>query len=296
MSRFVTRAWHYLTVALTGKFEELADPKIQIEQAIDEAEKQHALLTQQAANVIAHQKDTELQLNRALEQVQKFSASSRQALLLADKANEENNFVQVTKYEHAAQIFVQRLIVAEEEAISLKEIYLNATQASEQAKRAVQKNRAMLERKSAEKAELLSQLDQVKMRERMNATMANMNAVVGSGAPTLDEVRRKIERRYAKAIGAATLQAESVETKMLDIEQAAIEMETATRLDNIRQGLGIEPSISSQQSTVSDREISTSSHVADSLGASHQGALPHETSGQHQHDDQHDPTDREAAT
>ena len=35
------RFWNYLKALLTGKFEEVADPKIQIEQAIAEARAQH---------------------------------------------------------------------------------------------------------------------------------------------------------------------------------------------------------------------------------------------------------------
>ena len=37
MGKFLKRTWRYVVAALTGKFEDLADPKVQIEQAIDEA-------------------------------------------------------------------------------------------------------------------------------------------------------------------------------------------------------------------------------------------------------------------
>lgn len=240
MGKFFKKLWRYMTAALTGKFEELADPKIQIEQAIDEAEKQHQMLTQQAANVIAHQKDTELQLNRAIEQVEKLSSSSRQALLMADQARKAGNQDDANKYEQAAQAFAQRLIVAEQEVESLKAIHLQATDAAGQAKKAVQSNRMALEKKYTEKTKLLSQLDQAKMQERMSQAMASMSATVGDEVPTLDEVRRKIEQRYARALGAAELHADSVEGKMLEVEQASIDLEATARLDEIRSQLGIE--------------------------------------------------------
>ena len=47
------------------KFNEKADPKIQLEQAILEAQDQHRRLKEQAANVIAQQKQTEMRLTRA---------------------------------------------------------------------------------------------------------------------------------------------------------------------------------------------------------------------------------------
>lgn len=239
MGKFLKRTWRYVVAALTGKFEELADPKVQIEQAIDEAEKQHKLLTQQAANVIAHQKDTEMQLNRALEQVEKLSASSRQALLMSEGPQAPASEAERAKYQQAAQAFAQRLIVAEQEVESLKQIHLQATEAAGAAKNAVKNNRMALEKKYAEKTKLLSQLDQAKMQERMTSAMASMTATVGEDVPTLDEVRRKIEKRYAQALGAAELQTDSVDQKMLEVEQASVDYEAAARLDEIRSQLGL---------------------------------------------------------
>lgn len=239
MGKFLKRTWRYVVAALTGKFEDLADPKVQIEQAIDEAEKQHKLLTQQAANVIAHQKDTEMQLNRALEQVEKLSASSRQALLMAEGPQAPASEAERAKYQQAAQAFAQRLIVAEQEVESLKQIHLQATEAAGAAKNAVKSNRMALEKKYAEKTKLLSQLDQAKMQERMTSAMASMTATVGEDVPTLEEVRRKIEKRYAQALGAAELQADSVDQKMLEVEQASVDFEATARLDEIRSQLGL---------------------------------------------------------
>lgn len=239
MGKFLKRTWRYVVAALTGKFEELADPKVQIEQAIDEAEKQHKLLTQQAANVIAHQKDTEMQLNRSLEQVEKLSASSRQALLMAEGPQAPASEAERAKYQQAAQAFAQRLIVAEQEVESLKQIHLQATEAAGAAKNAVKSNRMALEKKYAEKTKLLSQLDQAKMQERMTTAMASMTATVGEDVPTLEEVRRKIEQRYAQALGAAELQADSVDQKMLEVEQASVDFEATARLDEIRTQLGL---------------------------------------------------------
>ena len=68
MGKALKRMWKYLTAALTGKFDEMADPKIQLEQAIAEAQDQQRRLKEQAANVIANQKQTEMRLNRVLEE------------------------------------------------------------------------------------------------------------------------------------------------------------------------------------------------------------------------------------
>ena len=120
MLKAMRRAWRYLGTALGMKFEEAADPKVQLEQAIQDAQEQHRRLTEQAANVIANQKQTEMRLTRALE-----------------------------------------------------------------------------------------------------------------------EVRDKIERRYAKALGTSELQGQTVESRMLEVEQAAMDQEAQQRLGQIRSQLGI---------------------------------------------------------
>src|SRR5204862_293716 len=70
MIKRLRRIGRYITAALTGKFNEVADPKVQLEQAIMEAQEQHRRLTEQAANVIANQKQTEMRLNRAMDELQ----------------------------------------------------------------------------------------------------------------------------------------------------------------------------------------------------------------------------------
>ena len=65
MFKAIRRWWKYMTAKLSSSFNEKADPKVQLEQAIMEAQEQHRRLKEQAANVIANQKQTELRLNRS---------------------------------------------------------------------------------------------------------------------------------------------------------------------------------------------------------------------------------------
>ena len=67
MLQYLKKRWNYLITRSNQRFEESADPKVQLEQAISEAKDQHNRLRGQAANVIANQKQTELRLNRAIE-------------------------------------------------------------------------------------------------------------------------------------------------------------------------------------------------------------------------------------
>ena len=99
----------------------------------------------------------------------------------------------------------------------------------------------MLQQKLAEKQKLMGQLDQAKMQEQLNTAMASLSETVGQDVPTFDEVRDKIEARYAKAKGMTELNETSVESRMLEIQQATENAEATARLDQIRAQLGIAP-------------------------------------------------------
>src|SRR6266568_4464424 len=204
MWKAIRRWWKYLGAKLSGKLEESADPKVQLEQAIEESQQQHRRLTEQAANVIANQKQTQMRLERAVDEYEKSNASARQALLLADEANRDGKSDKVASY-----------------------------------KQAVAQNAAALQKKLTERQKLLSQLDQAKMQEQMNTAMSTLSATVGEDVPTFEQVRDKIERRLAKAQGMSDLTSTNVDTKMLEVEQAQASAEAQARLSELRSELGL---------------------------------------------------------
>jgi phage shock protein A len=241
MFKALRRWWKYLGAKVNSVFNAKADPKIQLEQAITEAQDQHRRLREQAANVIANQKQTEMRLDRAMEELEKVSGNARQAVLMADEAAKSGDTAKVEEYTSAAESFAGRLIAIESEVEDLKQLALQSSQASDQAKAAVQQNATALQRKLAERNKLLSQLDQAKMQEQVNTAMASLSETVGEDVPTFDEVRDKIEARYAKAKGMSELTESSVESRMLEVEQAAANSEAKGRLAQIRAQLGLAP-------------------------------------------------------
>ena len=224
----------------SGDFNSRADPKIQLEQAIVEAQEQHRQLKEQAANVIAHQKQTEIKLNRVLEDYEKISANARQAVMMADDAQKKGEQEKFVQYTQTAESFANRMIALEREVEDLKSLHLQASQASDQAKSAVNNNSALLQKKLGEQKKLLSQLDQAKMQEQLNKATATLSEQVGQDVPSFEEVRNKVEERYAKAKGAAELQESSIEGRMLEVEQASLNVEAQSRLSEIRTQLGLD--------------------------------------------------------
>jgi phage shock protein A len=73
------------------------------------------------------------------------------------------------------------------------------------------------------------------MQEQVSASLRSMSELAAPGnTPSLDEVREKIERRYANALGSAELAQSSVQGRMLEVEQAGVEMAGHSRLEQIR--------------------------------------------------------------
>ena len=233
MANPFVKAWKYFMALFDSKIEENADPKVQIEQAIQDAQRQHQELSQQAAAVIGNQRQLEMQLNRRLEDVEKLQANARQALQLADKARGEGNAQKAQEYENAAEAFAAQLVTAEAGVEDTKQLHDQALQQAAQAKQAVERNAAHLQQQVAERSKLLSQLEQAKMQEKVSETMQSMNSITASG-PNLDQVRDKIERRYANALGAAELAQNSIEGRMAEVEQAGIQMAGHGRLEQLR--------------------------------------------------------------
>ena len=130
---------------------------------------------------------------------------------------------------------------------------LDATQNADAAKSAVQKNSSALQKKLSERQRLLSQLDQAKMQEQMNKAMTQLTATVGEDVPTFEEIREKIEARTAARPGMADLQGSSVESRMMEVEQAQINAEAQARLSQLRTQLGLPAPASEASAPRADR-------------------------------------------
>lgn len=267
MANPFVKGWKYLMALFGAKIDEHADPKIQIQQAIEEAQKQHQALTSQAAAVIGNQRQLEMKLNRTMTEVEKLQSSARQALVLADKARSEGDEKKAVEYENSAQAFAAQLVSAEQSMEDMKTMHDQAINAAEQARAAVEQNQMMLQEKLAERSKLLSQLEQAKMQETIASSLESMSSVTAPGnVPNMEEVRDKIEQRYSTAMGRADLASNSVEGRMMEVQKSTVEMAGSSRLEQIRSSLSgeklgaseTEPAASESDTAGSDDTASVS--------------------------------------
>jgi phage shock protein A len=235
MANPFVKGWKYLMALFGAKIDEHADPKVQIQQAIEEAQRQHQALVQQAAAVIGNQRQLEMKLSRQMTEVEQLQANARQALVLADQARGRGDETEAGRYEQSAQLLASQLVSAEQAMEDLKTLHDQALGAAAQARKAVENNSMILQQKLAERTKLLSQLEQAKMQETVARSLESMSTLAAPGnTPSLDEVREKIESRYATAMGRAELASNSVEGRMLEVQKSTLDMAGASRLEQIR--------------------------------------------------------------
>ena len=112
MANPFVKGWRYLMALFGAKIDEYADPKVQIQQAIEDAQRQHQALVQQAAAVIGNQRQLEMKLSRQMSEVEKLQGMARQALVLADQARAGGDEAEAQKYEQTAQTLATQLVSA----------------------------------------------------------------------------------------------------------------------------------------------------------------------------------------
>ncbi|RLK22888.1 phage shock protein A (PspA) family protein [Micromonospora sp. M71_S20] len=238
MANPFVKGWKYLMALFGARIDEHADPKVQIQQAIEEAQRQHQALVQQAAAVIGNQRQLEMKLSRQMTEVERLQANARQALVLADQARARGDEAEAGRYEQSAQTLATQLVSAEQATEDLKTLHDQALGAAAQARRAVENNSMILQQKLAERTKLLSQLEQAKMQESVARSLESMSALTApANTPSLDEVRDRIEQRYATAMGRAELAGNSVEGRMLEIQKATLDSAGSSRLEQIRSSM-----------------------------------------------------------
>ncbi|MFG3339006.1 PspA/IM30 family protein [Glycomyces sp. NPDC048151] len=265
MANPFVKGWKYMMALFGAKIDEHADPKIQIQQAIEEAQKQHQALVGQAASVIGNQRQLEMKLNRSMAEVERLQAQARQALVLADKARAEGDEQKAQQFESTAEILAGQLVSTEQSLEDMKVMHDQALTAADQAKKAVENNQMILQQKLQERTKLLGQLEQAKMQETIASSLESMSQTAAPGnVPNFDEIRDKIEGRYASAMGRAELASNSVEGRLLEVNRATRDMAGASRLDQIRASLeGEQLSGGTKSPAIESKESVTNARLAD---------------------------------
>ena len=196
------------------------DPGIQIEQALQEAQKRDGELREQAARVIAHRTEVEMRLGRAVEESAKAREQAGQALRNADAATRAGKAGNTDKWTRAAQALALQMQAKESEVENLKAQHATASEQADLAKRQANENALQLQELAAKRMELVGKLEQAKMQEAVNRTMEQLNRPVDTSGPSLGEIEDKINSRMAQASARAELSSASIEGAQQELERS----------------------------------------------------------------------------
>ena len=241
MANPFSKGWKYVMQSFDTKIDENADPRVQIQQAVAQAKKNHQEITQHAAAIIGNRNQLEMKLERLLASQKDLQQKTRTALQAADKATAEGDADRAQQFNASAEVLASQLVSVEQELAQTKEAHAAAEQAAREAQEKQQQSEAKLQEQLQQVSQLESQLDQAKMQEQTTRTMDTINQFDGDDSvPTLEGVRDKIERRYADALGAQELAKSSMNDRMAEIEAAGTDVAATERLAEIRASMGDE--------------------------------------------------------
>ncbi len=235
MANPFSKGWKYLMSSFDKSIEDNADPKVQIQQAAEQARKQHDEIQKQAAAVIGNRNQLEMQLARMNKEREKLTTNARAALEQAERARAAGDTAKAQELENTAEVFASQLVGVETEISNTTQLHEQAVHAAKEAEQQAKQSQMRMEQLSGEIRKLESQADQAKMQEMTAQSVQSMQGMnANPNTPTLDSVRDKIESRYANALGAQELAQNSYEGRMAEIENAGTDFKASARLDEIR--------------------------------------------------------------
>ena len=220
--------------------DQVADPRLQVQMALEEARRQHQLLTEQAAAVLGNERELEIKVGRAMAEVERVRTATGRALMLADRASRNGDVRAAGGHEETASLFAVQLAGAESAAAELADARDRSAGAAAAARRAVDHSAHLLHARLTEGARLTTEIEAARMQERMADTLAALDAMAPSGSvPTLDQIRARVDRRVSIAAARSELSGSRTGARMLEIERAGLEESGRQKLLEIRQALGL---------------------------------------------------------
>ncbi len=233
------RWWNYIKAWFGAKSEEIKDPEIELQQAMNEFREKDQELRSNAAKVLAHRTQVGDELEDATKEAAEAKELAKQALLKADAATKAGDSAEALRWNQAAQAIATKLQASNSNVVTLTEQLTIAETQAQQARQAVATNAGQLSELAAKQIELKGKIKSAEMQESLNETMDQLNASVGEDAPSLKEIEDKIEARAAQATAEADIAKATPEGAMAELERAADIQDADAALDDLRKELGI---------------------------------------------------------
>lgn len=244
------RRWfQYVSTAIGMKAKRHADPRVEVELAMQDARRHDAELREQATRVVAHRAELELRAGKALEGCRDAEARVQAAVRKVDAAREAGNAAEAERWERAALEATMQLQAFEAEVAGYRVQFDEANRQADAAKAAVAQNAERLRELGAKRIEVLGRIEYAEMQEQFTRAVATIASPIDSaGSPTFAEIERRIDGQLAQTRARAEIHAATSDDHVSSLElDRAIRTDTAAqRLEQIR-GKALDPGTNAPQ-------------------------------------------------
>jgi len=240
MFKLIIRIWHYTAAFLTHLLEEKADPRIQIEQALEDGKQQHLHLVDAAAAVTAGRLDLEAKITRASRELAQFDTRAGEALRLAAEAAAKGDSTKASGYERLAESFAIEIAARRSSIAELRELHARAAIASNAAQRMVEQNKFQLKQQMTQRIRVLNDLAAAEMQQRLVEAIKRMDQLApASGVPTFAQMEEKVATQLAHSSARLEAATSELDSGVIQVEMAVRDRRGAEILDDIRKREGL---------------------------------------------------------
>ncbi|HZU71978.1 MAG TPA: PspA/IM30 family protein [Acidimicrobiales bacterium] len=192
--KLARKANDYAEAKAQQAFNEHADPKVQVEQAITALQQHQQELEEAASHVLAQEKMAKMRLSELSAKEAKLTANAQAAMS--------------SGHQDAARTFALQLSATREQIQALTGQIPQLEAAANDARTAVQEGADLLQQKLNERNTILAQIDQAHMQQEMAASLKQVSDLTSSGdVPSFDEIKNKVQGQFAQAQAATELHA-----------------------------------------------------------------------------------------
>lgn len=213
-------------IKLDQKADNILSEREMIESVVASRQTMHKELARKAAVVVGGMYDAQMELARMEHVVINTEKDARTALELEASADEEDRRLH---YRSNAQILAEELMAEEAALETARDTVERLAQEAEAAKQSVRDNARELQLILVEKRHLLSQVRQAELQEAVSAVQTE-----ATGLPSLDDVRQRVQSRYAAALGTQDIARLAEGNARREIQRVSGQRDANARLAEMR--------------------------------------------------------------
>ena len=228
-----------LVSTLDRRPDRAGDPRNELEQVLSEASEQHRALIEQASHVIASQQQAEIRLNSKLTELEALDATARQALVMADAAEQAGDTDRAERYTRAAETIASQLLRVDQDIDGLSTLVMEASRAVDRTRDTIARDSQLLQERITRLAADLDEAERTELQPALRAAMSRLRSPVATDVATPAEVEERIRARTSAARAGSHLDPTTLERRIRDVERAAANLAAHDRLDQFRAELGL---------------------------------------------------------